>query len=197
MLLFIGDRKERGFTVVELLVVSTIIIVLGSLALAGHGRFSDGVVLSNLAHDVSLSIRQAQSYGLNVQRDEAGASYDVSYGIRFDSATPQEYVLFIDRTRLGDGVDFDAVFETFELAPGYRILDVCATTNTAATRCFSSGGASQIGRMDIVFDRPNPDANFSTDLVADSYVNATITLSGPRGATRDIEVLPTGFINVQ
>src|SRR3989344_4615422 len=52
---------ERGFTLVELMVVTGILVVITSLILANNTRFGGAVLLENLAYDIALSMRKAQT----------------------------------------------------------------------------------------------------------------------------------------
>jgi len=185
--------QDTGVTLVEIIVVVALIGILSSITIANYREFDRRAVLGNLAYDVSLSIRLAQSYGLNVRG--VGGVFDKRYGIHFANGTPSEYILFeLDRSSgsyryITGGVDVN----TYTLNGGYAISDVCAVQDGGAvTDCFSAG----MTRFNILFDRPKPDSVFTSNTGA-SYESVTITVTGPTGLSRNIEVLSTGYVSVQ
>ena len=50
------------------MVVTAIFVILSAVVLANNSRFGNVIVLQNLAHDISLSVREAQVYGIAVRR---------------------------------------------------------------------------------------------------------------------------------
>lgn len=100
-----GRSAKMGFTLIEMLVVIFIITLITSGLYISSSRFSDNIVLTNLAYDVSSTIRQAQSFGLankdwkqmymaNTTSPLAG--FDAGYGIRFASDANNQFALFYD-----------------------------------------------------------------------------------------------------
>lgn len=185
--------RHGGFSFVELLVTISILTLMTGIIFAGYNRFTGTTLVDNYAHDIGLSIRLAQSYSLNVRG--FGGDFETSYGIHLAAATPNSYILFADPNRAVGGFMYSGNdVETFTLSQGYTLSNVCATVaGGAPIRCFSDGG---ITFLDIVFDRPNPDAYFTSN-VAETYQQAEITIRSPQGTTRTIRVLPTGYISVQ
>src|SRR3989344_5480115 len=86
---------ERGFTLVELMVVTGIFVVITSLILANNTRFGGAVLLENLAYDIALSVRRAQVYGIAVRRFGED-DFSAGYGVNFTIGTPAVYILFAD-----------------------------------------------------------------------------------------------------
>src|SRR3989344_919601 len=109
-------RDNAGFTLIELIVVTGIIVVVSSLMFANNNRFGGVVFLENLAYDVALSMRKAQVYGIAVRRCDPNKTascttanqFALGYGIQFSKATPTMYVLFADAyPGVGNGI-YDA-----------------------------------------------------------------------------------------
>ncbi len=57
----------RGFSLIELIVVTGIFTVITAVVLANNAQFNNSVLLGNAAYDIALSVRQAQVYGLSTQ----------------------------------------------------------------------------------------------------------------------------------
>ena len=197
----IRKRPNSGFTLIELLVVTGIIIVVSTLMLANNARFGGAILLENLAYDVGLSVRKAQLYGIAVKRFGSG-DFEAGYGIYFDLALPNTYVLFADAypAGAGDGIyeaNQSELVESFTMLQGFHVVDLCATGSGLPENC------ENINTIDILFKRPNPDAFISANGVSgitnpDALHERTrIILESPRGDQVSIIVEATGQIAVQ
>ena len=185
--------RSAGFTMVELMVSAGILVIISSLVLVQHARFSGNLLISNLAYDMALTLRQAQVYGLSVREFGTGSGeFDIGYGVHFDQATPTSYVLFVDRDKNGLYGGSTENVEIFTLRQGNFIRDFCATLPSGAEKC----SGSSFTTLDIVFVRPNPDAHIRSDIVGDLYESARTTVESRQGVTRTIDVVATGQISV-
>lgn len=189
-----------------MVVVTAIIAVITGLILVSDSRFGGKVLLENLAYDMALSIRQAQVYGVSVQR--FGTTFNVAYGMHFDTSNPTQYNTFADACSPANGL-YDAagggcasgelVGQVVTLERGFRISKLCAPAGTNSATCTS------VNPLDITFKRPEPDACFSasgtSDYTAgncrDTYANARIVVKSPRGDLQSIIVEANGQITVQ
>lgn len=186
----VSSRSERGFTIIELLITISIVVVISSVILINYPKFSNTIKLNNLAYDIALSIREAQTYGINVRGFES--NFDVGYGIHFKS--DNSWILFADKNRNSKYDVGDGIVETFNLQGGFTLSEVYART----TDNFFDVLEIDITHLDITFDRPNPDANFTTSNTLKTYQDAQITVMAPDGvSTRSILINTTGFISIQ
>lgn len=202
-----------GFSIIELLVSITIIVIVSGVVLVSHSRFGGSVLLTNLAYDVALSIRQAQVYGLAVREfDPSGpsATFETSYGVWFNKDNPTTYVLFADYD--GDSLyngtaactagDLECVTR-FTIGRGNTIAQFCGIVSTLpllVQQC-SGSGPGTIQYLNIIFDRPNPDAIVLSDLLPvpseGGYDGgARIVLRSPQGLQKTVLVGVTGQISV-
>ena len=183
---------KRGFSLIELLISVSIFIIITSVVLAKYQGFNGGVVLTNLAYDIALSIRQAQVYGISVRESATGSSnFGLRYGIHFDSGNPTSFILFID-TNSNDKYDNGELIETNSIRQDNAISDFCGITSAGGNQCWKN---STVTSLDITFLRPNPDALINTN-IGGNYRSATITVSSPRGTSRTVRVENTGQISV-
>lgn len=189
--------EKRGMTLVELIVTLAIMLILTSMMIPNYREYQKNTVLNNLTQDVALSVRLAQTYGLTV-RDAGGDNFQTSYGIRFSEATPAQYFIFRDTNRATGGFQYSGLagdrVEEYELNNGYNISNVCGIRPDASEDCFS-GGDRAITWMDIVFDRPKPDAYFTSSLGGSLYEEVAVTVESPNGDTKEMRVLLTGYIS--
>lgn len=193
----------RAFTLIELVVVTAIIIVVTSVVLVNNNRFGGVIQLENLAYDVALSVRQAQVFGVSVQRYGSGANADFSsgYGMHFTVNDPVHYEFFAD-------LDKDGFFDSGENVPpspytirnGFRIAGLCSPQGADAATCLSASPATQI---DIAFKRPEADAWISAGGIGCAYgagtcgASARIVLISPRCDIMSVIVGANGQISVQ
>ena len=195
----VSPNRSGGFSLIELLVVLGMLVLITTVTLVSHFSFNSSIVLSSLAYDIALSIRQAQVFGLAVReyKDEFSAipnpTFDTGYGVHFDSSTPKSYILFADTDRQ---LDYDGVTErdeVFTIGRGNFISEFCATNSVPIEKCSSTG---VITYLDIIFDRPDPEAIIKTNL-GETYGSARIVISSPRGNERVIRIFSTGQISVE
>lgn len=188
---------SRGFSLIELLVVTAIFIIISSIVLASHSRFGGQVVLENMAYDVALSVRHAQLYGIAVRRFGAD-TFDVGYGMHFAAAT--SYQLFADS--LNENGIYDCPVPgnvaSCELVESTSIIG----GNTITSLCVRPTGVGNFvcdkTSLDILFRRPEPDAYIRADtLAAPTYEAAQIILTSPAGQQRAVIIEQTGQISVQ
>lgn len=180
---------RKGFTLVELLVSIAIFTVITTVAVFNHATFNSSVLLTNLAYEIALSVRQAQFYGIVVRQTAAGA-FDSGYGIHFDLAqSSTNYRLFEDKPPQNHVYDSGEDVESFTIQKGNRISRLVVTTLS---------GTTSKNNVDISFIRPNPDTYIRYDSLAGNRgTKLEICVSSPTGALkRKITVEETGQISV-
>lgn len=201
---------KRGFTLIELLVVCAIIIVVSTIVLIDNNKFGGDITLENFAYSVALSIRQAQVYGIAVERfgtncttGSASTCFASGYGMHFALSSPTTYILFADED--GTGVYDPAaspseVVQSNTIQQGYAVTSLCVITNTSQHATCQS-----VNQIDILYIRPEPEAyitgggspNSCKKYPQNCNYEAQITLTSPKGDTRSVVVDATGQISVQ
>lgn len=191
--------RSRGFTLIEMLVVTGIIALISGLVLVNNNRFGGVVLLQNLAYDIALSIRQAQIYGISVQR--FNTSFGAAYGMHFVPTTGSptaSYQLFADALEPTDGlygcpspgtVNCELVQST-TISQGFEIQSLCATPPGQSETCGLSS-------LDITFQRPEPDAFIRSPSYVGLNESARIQVASPRGDVKNITIEANGQISVQ
>lgn len=180
-------KHSRGFTLVELLVTLSLFVVLTTVVLFSNSQFNGSILLTNLAYDVALTVRQAQTYGVNVREDTVenvgDKKFQHAYGVHFEIAENKKFFIFSDND--GDGIydSGESKINSYNIKRGNYIKAISCVGDTL---CGSI--------LDITFLRPNPDAKINNN---DNITQATITVtSADDGSERRIVVNSTGQISV-
>lgn len=189
--------SRAGFTLIELIVTVGIFALVSTVVLVRNSQFDNEVLLSGVAYDVALSIRQAQNYGINVLGQ--GNNFDHPYGVYFASNTGEDvttYVLFRDLNGNyaydeGGGPVAEEALETFTLGRGFTVGRLCNfSIDQTCGDPLKSGAA-------IIFKRPNPDAIINADVDGKNGLGGVgVELITPRGGSRLIIVESTGQISI-
>lgn len=218
--------QSRGFTLVEMMVVVSIIIIMTGVVLAGLPGFRDRSSLDLVAQEVALVIRQAQAFG---SQTRFAATAFPSYGIYFNpgnvAGVPSgggtanaSFSLFADADRNGHyngpgagcGTANSECREVYNLSGGITLSGAQLCNKSGATETCQPPNPNY---LNIVFNRPNPEAHFAdNNSSSPSNLNnldnscppgssscsyAKITLSSPKISTpRNICIWSTGHIYV-
>ncbi len=198
-----------GFTLIELLVSLGIVTVILSVVLLNQNAYTDGAALSILADELSLTVSQAQAYGIAVRELTPGSSnFSASYGLTVSllgSGSPYAYLFFADRNnnKLYDG-DWSCpvggaseCLEKVAISRGNFVDSLCVVVTSGADQC------DTLKRIDVSFLRPDTVAqltffNSSGAVFTPSNMRgAKIVLKSPGGLTKSVIVYETGQVSVQ
>lgn len=198
-------RQSAGFTLVELLVTLSIMIIITMITVLGKTQFERSIFLTNLTYDIALAVREAQVYGTNVRPSSTGA-FKIGYGVRFSTLTPTSFVLYEDAN---DNHRYDSgnneLVREYSIKNNNKIVALCAVASDSSNPCNPISG----GILDVTFRRPDPNACFNTTSTAYSpntntstcvlgtqNAEARITVQASGGATRCIRIFTTGQISI-
>lgn len=195
------SRPSRGFTLVELLVVSAIVLIFTAMIFFRQARFNSTTILRSLTYSVALSVRQAQVYGTSVRETSAGSGvFAQGYGVYIPSfgSAANTYYIFADAD--GDGAyDVGEGLPIYKLGSSYALQSAC-TVAVGASTCTSPTS------LTVYFRRPNPDACIASNVAPTAcaagasavFSRAYITLVNTVNTsdTRSIKVTDTGQISV-
>lgn len=175
-------KNTAGFTLYELLISISVVVVLTGIVMYNHKRFETDIEVSNLAYKLGLIVREAQTNSISVKQfGDDGRNFDTSYGLHFDKYINDEFIVFTDLpeasagvadglyTRVielgGVGMDCESseCVEKISLGRGNKIKSLCAIywadgNPSQSEPCIEMGGGGNYGFLDIRFKRPNPDA---------------------------------------
>lgn len=186
---------QRGFTVMELLVVIGIATVIMTALVIQQSKWNDHLTVSTQAYELALMVRQAQIFSLGVREYAAGAGdkFDVGYGIYFDS-DHSRYIFFADSNRDGRYSPNEAV-ETKAFTRGVAIDRICGR---------QGGGevcSSPLEALSVSFLRPDPKANLAFldswgSQISGFYPPAVVYLKSSGGKVSSVKVDATGQVSI-
>ncbi len=198
--------KEQGFTLIELLVSIGIFFIITALVFVNQQRFGGTILLTNLAYDVALTIRQAQVYGIST-KVSAGNSFSHGYGIHF--AGNDSFILFVDLDNSDSYItpsgppsdDGTKCFAGTECLNFYKVSKGNTISRFCGRNDCSGAGVSDLASLDIIFYRPFPEPNpirgFKQNGASQDYNDASIILTSPQGLTKTVTVLKSGQISIR
>ncbi len=178
--------------------------MITGLILVSNSTFGGKVLLENLAYDIALSIRQAQVYGISVQR--FGTVFNVAYGMHFDTSDPSHYSTFADACTPANGIydgpsgscpGGELVGSVVTIERGFRVTKLCTPAGADIASCTS------VATLDLLFKRPEPDAKISSagvSCIAAPFTcpdSARIVVQSPRGDKTSVVIQNNGQITVQ
>ncbi|MEI6057774.1 MAG: type II secretion system protein [bacterium] len=203
--------RSAGFTLLELLISISIFAFMTAFLVAKYGTFNQGILLTNLAYDTALTIRSAQSYGLNVQGQAsttAGLAFNYAYGVHFDIDNPTQFIMFVDLCQdlryrkfgppmllcRNGTTHVNEIISTYTFRKGFSIEHLCLGSMLDCKPLNTGEG------LDVTFKRPSPDAiiqNTATDIdPAVRHTYAEIGLKATDGSVKRIIIQSTGQVDI-
>jgi type II secretory pathway pseudopilin PulG len=193
-------RFVGGFTLLELTISLAIFAFMTAFLLAKYGTFNQSVILTDLAYDTAITVRNAQASALNTQGASSTATgfvYNNVYGVHF-TASANSFIYFVNpaaftsqpsKTYVTGGSNPSQIIGTYTMKAGDTVSSICVQV---------AGSCTSVSFLDVSFRRPNPDAILSAYLsgATSTYPYADVRISGSDGSTRDIVIQGTGEISV-
>lgn len=180
-----------------------IFTLITTISVFSYSDFNSNVLLTNLAYEIALSVRQAQFYGITVKQSATAGNFDSGYGVHL-TQNATSYTLFEDgkgsfslnhvyEVNPGDITNNEGI-ETYSIQKGNFISRLC-TKGSGSLDC-------TLTSLDLSFVRPNPDTfvAFSTGVGSAaldlSKTTSVICVASPKGTVRKVTVESTGQISV-
>ena len=195
----IKQKAQKGFTLVELLVVLAVFAMVTGVTMTSYGKFGNRTLLKNLAYSTALVLREAQVSGLAGRNAQiSGGSFTKSFGVYF-TQNSTEFRSFIDENL---NKRFDNVAEEYNPPSGIGALHKLRNGHKITKlKVEENGSWINVSELHITFIRPEPDAVIYAKLInggiAGPYSSAAIKMVSPAGNILFVVVNATGQIAVQ
>lgn len=201
-----NKKIKAGFTLVELVVVLAIFAAIMAVALFNQAGLSSNILLTNLAYETALAVREAQTYGIGVRASSPSAAvsnFDRGYGVYFDrtsDTTRAQIIVFGDsdgNNAYGGPSELQSLYQV-QNQRGNKIQKVCVKNGVGPC-----AEVTDVQKLSIMFKRPNPEASFRIFDINDGEISnptgpAVIVVNNNEGTNcRAIVVEVTGQIRVE
>lgn len=179
-------KKNKGFTLVELIVVIAIMLMMSAIILFNYAGFNSSVSLDNLSQDIALSIRKAQMSAVSVKSiidaNTTNTIFPSGFGVHFETGannngTPEggnkSFIFFADIDNVNPAEKrYDQISPTCDpsnLSSSNECMDIMniKSSDEISEICIKKSGEdlfcppfNQNPKLDIIFTRPNLDAKF-------------------------------------
>jgi prepilin-type N-terminal cleavage/methylation domain-containing protein len=139
--------NNRGFTIIELLVVTSIIVIMTVLTMSNYKFGDDKLAIKRSAYRVVQTLRMAQEYAISSKA--TGGVVPAGYGVYFNLHTPATCILFAD---LNNDQAYSGVAEKVEVISFEDQIALQALSPMDSTSSLA-----------IVFIPPDPSTVFTPD----------------------------------
>lgn len=185
---------KQGFTLIELMVVVSIVAFFSVVTLVSHRNFGESIAINNLAYDTALAFREAQIFGTSVRTQNLDPTgFDHPYVIRIVESENRFQQCFDLNDNNFCNLSGGELLKNFDIGKGNRIKDLCQVS-AGVEDC-------SITRAHVSFLRPDPDAtiNVSDETPPPWSVveGLNIHLESPSGLEKIVEIRNTGQISVR
>lgn len=196
-------NNKSGFTLVELLVTISMFVIITGVVLVNSNQFDNSVLLRNFTYDIALTIKQAQTYGVNVNENSM-QKFDTGYGVYFNTEqSDTNFVLFNDLDESNDPSNIDSntsnsvtlcglnseCIKKYSMNKGAHITDICVSV-------LDNSCNINVNNLSIIFKRPSLEAKIYNSNSLESYKYAKINLASGDGATSSVVITSIGQIYV-
>lgn len=218
-------HSSHGFTLIEFIVIISIFAVMAAVALFNFKGFRSNVSLNNLAHDIALTIRQAQVSGGSTLSGGTGGSIMLDttpaanpirrangFHLGKSGSEFDRFFTLYQKTVLTDPFNFvqgvDTEIDTVKIQGPNRIDAIYSAPLKADLAIDPSThrplATTVVSDLSIAFSRPRPEAFLfdGSNQIIDNYVGIYIAADADcgGGACKDSHVIivsRSGEIEVQ
>lgn len=187
--------KCEGFTLIEIVVVVSIMIILSTIVLVNYKSFGDQFALQRSANQLAQNIRRAQEMAMSAKECPAGITncpaagqpFSYIYGIYTKKSPPgqpvsKSYILFAD---IDDDGEFktanDAVIEEIQLEKGIIV----------------TGPGGGIRKTHVTFASPDPAIKIKINDDFKDEASIELSIETDLSRTKTITVNKAGLIEIK
>ncbi len=143
---------QRGFTILELLIVIAIVAVIAVAGVGSYRNFGKSVQLSSTAHVIAADLRHVQAKAMI-------GDVGVKWGVRFVNGTPDDY------------------YELFSTPTTYADARKNVTATTTLSKGISFSDPAEGSSKDIIFNKISGTTTAATVVIVSEGGFATTTIS--------------------
>lgn len=183
-------KKVKGFTLIEVLVIISIITVMTVALFSNYGKNNEMFALERSAQKLAQDIRRAQDMAMAGSTGTGGTS-TYGYGLYFDKLnSPNSYIIYEEKDDDGldvnmayDGESIDHTKESISLENGIKI---CTLINTAPP---------SVDVLSVSFEPPNP-LTYIDGVPSGKTAVISLCITSDVSKTRTITINNAGMVQV-
>lgn len=186
----ISHKSESGFTLIELIVATTIVMVLTAVTVVNLRTGSSEQALLRSAQTLAFNIRKAQNLALAPQPN-AGKTVCV-YGIKA-AANSGVYVLYFNDDNIGASTCNGVAKKRYAVG-GFSPPSPPGVCNSCIAQVYLEKGVTIVDAFDVSFEPPEPMAYWGGFPMGVTQLSITLT-NGTQ--TRSVLVNQFGRVRIQ
>lgn len=193
---------QAGFSLLEMVMVLSIFALLTAVVTYNYGAFNNQMVLTNLAYEIAMQVREAQVYSMGVKG--SNNSFDSRYGLYFKAGSAS-FISFIDAKPLGsepDGLcDLNNQVTCGACTAPTECQKIISLPRNMIVEKFvdTTINASDLGTQGpiyITFKRPDTEAIIYNGITINNS-GVGIVIKSPDNQRKKIVVKQNGYISVE
>lgn len=174
----IRRKKIKGFTVIEMMVTLTIIIILLTMVLV-YNRGAEKInSLNRAVNKIRFELRRVQELAMLVWQSSAAEKKICGWGLYFPQEEPDHFIVFHDHC-LPEQSEGDEKYTEEEAVENIHLKDVIISSSNINSLCFVP---------------PEPKLYFTPDL-GGNYAELTLCLKQQENVCYKITISPSGQFN--
>ncbi|MFC1700753.1 Tfp pilus assembly protein FimT/FimU [Patescibacteria group bacterium] len=139
--------KNNGFTLIEILIVMSVIVIITTIVLVNFRGGERGNLLKSSVQEVVLNLRKAQNMAITAQK--FGANMPYGYGVYFSLASPQSYIIFADMDNNQSYTNASENFEVISMSSKIEISSLNPASPTSFIFTIPEAVAPVSGSIDL------------------------------------------------
>ena len=183
--------KQKGFTILELIVVITIVLIFITIVISNFYKIKFQFSISRVSYELGQNLNKAQNMALSslVYKDLSGTVQEVDgYGVYIDLGVlgNKKYIIYADKSPGNEQYDsLDYIVDTIDFSikeSGIIIKDM----------------QNIIGQnVSINFNSSNLNTNIVQLVAGQNYVNIFLSVESDEASTRIVSINTSGLIEVK
>ena len=186
---FFSSKKQKGFTLIEMLVVIAIVGILVAIFIGPGLRDSNTNVRDDTAiNEILLSFREVQSWGTSSREFPSGSGdFDAGFGI-FLEKNSDKYILFGDLVNGNKKNRYENENEKIEekvMTASFTLSKICAGNDKDNLDC-------SLNEIHFVYRRPSLGPIITISHNGSSVENAEIHITNSAGVEKKLVISSFG-----
>lgn len=133
------SKENFGFTLIELIVVMSLITILSVMVFLGRQGEEQKMSLQRTALQIAQDLREIQEMAMAISEEDCNGQKSSNFGLYFDeNSYPESYLFFVDCNKNKSKDGSDNIIKEIKIEKGVKIIGVSPSS------------------LDIIFVPPEP-----------------------------------------